>query len=93
MTLLTQDYARADRHLSEALRRLTPGSTRPVEQPINVDENEEFDWPRLYAVQVGESGESRSGRGTNCGSVCCAADFSRPTISMATSHVRYSSSL
>jgi hypothetical protein len=56
MTLWTQDYPRADRHFSEGLRRLTRVSTRSVEQPINVDENEEFDWPWLYAVQVGEWG-------------------------------------
>src|SRR5580658_8153048 len=56
MTLWTQDYPRADRHFSEGLRRLTRVSTRSVEQPINVDENEEFDLPWLYAVQVGEWG-------------------------------------
>jgi hypothetical protein len=56
LSLWTQDYPRADRHFSEALRRLTRVSTRSVEQPINLDENEEFDWPWLYAVQVGEWG-------------------------------------
>jgi hypothetical protein len=56
MTLWTQDYPRADRHFSQAVRRLTRVSTRSVEQPINLDENEEFDWPWLYAVQVGEWG-------------------------------------
>jgi hypothetical protein len=91
MTLWTQDYPRSDRHFSGALRRLTRVSTRSVEQPINIDENEEFDWPRLYAVQVG-GGESRPGREKNRGSICCAADFSRPTISMATANVRYSNS-
>jgi hypothetical protein len=55
-TLWTQDYPRADRHFSEAVRRLTRVSTRSVEQPINLDEDEEFDWPWLYAVQVGEWG-------------------------------------
>ena len=29
---------------------------RSVEQPVNLDENEEFDQPWLYAVQVGEWG-------------------------------------
>jgi hypothetical protein len=55
-TLWTQDYPRADRHFSQAVRRLTRISTRSVEQPINLDEDEEFDWPWLYAVQVGEWG-------------------------------------
>ena len=56
MSLWTQDYPRADRHFSLALRRLTRMSVRSVEQPVNLDENEEFDLPWLYAVQVGEWG-------------------------------------
>ncbi len=56
MTLWTQDYPRADRHFSEAVRRLTRIHVRKVEQPVNLDENEEFDLPWLYAVQVGEWG-------------------------------------
>jgi hypothetical protein len=56
LSLWTQDYPRADRHFSEALRRLTRISVRSVEQPVNLDENEEFDQPWLYAVQVGEWG-------------------------------------
>ncbi len=56
MSLWTQDYPRADRHFSAALRRLTRVSVRSVEQPVNLDENEEFDLPWLYAVQVGEWG-------------------------------------
>jgi hypothetical protein len=56
MTLWTQDYPRADRHFSEAVRRLTRVHTRSVEQPINLDQDEEFEWPWVYAVQVGEWG-------------------------------------
>ena len=56
LSLWTQDYPRADRHFSQALRRLTRVHVRSVEQPINLDENEQFDWPWLYAVQVGEWG-------------------------------------
>ncbi|MDP9169155.1 MAG: DUF4159 domain-containing protein, partial [Acidobacteriota bacterium] len=51
LSLWTQDYPRADRHFSEALRRLSRISVRSVEQPVNLDENEEFDQPWLYAVQ------------------------------------------
>ncbi|MBV8072471.1 MAG: DUF4159 domain-containing protein [Acidobacteriaceae bacterium] len=55
--LWTQDFPRADRHFSEALRRLTRISVRSVEQPVNLDDgNEVFNWPWLYAVQVGEWG-------------------------------------
>ncbi len=56
LSLWTQDYPRADRHFSEALRRLTRIQVRSVEQPVNLDENEQFDQPWLYAVQVGEWG-------------------------------------
>ena len=56
LSLWTQDYPRADRHFSEAVRRLTRIHVRSAEQPINLDEEEEFDFPWLYAVQVGEWG-------------------------------------
>jgi len=54
LSLWTQDYPRADRHFLEAVRRLTRIQARSVEQPVNLDEHEEFDLPFLYAVQVGE---------------------------------------
>ena len=49
----TMDYPRSDRHFSLALRRLTRLSVRSVEQPINLDEHDQYDWPWLYAVEVG----------------------------------------
>jgi len=49
----TQDYPRADRHFSEAVRRLTRIQVRSVEQPVNLDEGDVYDWPWLYAVQPG----------------------------------------
>jgi len=49
----TQDYPRADRHFVLAVRRLTRLHVRSVEQPINLDEGDVYDWPWLYAVQVG----------------------------------------
>ena len=55
-SLWTQDYPRADRHFSMAMKRLTRVHVRSVEQPINLDEDEQFDYPWLYAVQVGEWG-------------------------------------
>jgi hypothetical protein len=54
LSLWTQDYPRADRHFLEAVRRLTRVHTRSTEQPVDLDEDEEFDLPFLYAVQVGE---------------------------------------
>ncbi|HLH40770.1 MAG TPA: DUF4159 domain-containing protein [Bryobacteraceae bacterium] len=57
LSLWTQDYPRADRHFSQALRRLTRVTVRSVEQPIELeDDSEVFNWPWLYAVQVGEWG-------------------------------------
>jgi len=49
----TIDYPRSDRHFSEALRRLTRVHARSVEEPVNLDEGDQYDWPWLYAVEVG----------------------------------------
>ncbi len=49
----TMDYPRSDRHFALALRRLTRIHTRSVEQPINVDDGDQYDWPWLYGVEVG----------------------------------------
>ena len=50
----TQDYPRADRHFSQAIRRLTRIHVRSVEQPVNLDDGDDvYNWPWLYAVQVG----------------------------------------
>jgi Domain of unknown function (DUF4159) len=57
LSLWTQDYPRADRHFSWALRRLTRVQVRSVEQAVNLDDGDEiYNWPWLYAVQVGEWG-------------------------------------
>jgi hypothetical protein len=49
----TMDYPRSDRHFSSALRRLTRIHTRSVEEPINLDDGDQYDWPWLYGVEVG----------------------------------------
>jgi hypothetical protein len=50
----TTDYPRSDRHLSQAIRRLTRVHARSAEQPVNLDDaNEVYYWPWLYAVEVG----------------------------------------
>jgi len=55
MSSWTQDYPRADRHFSQALRRLTRIHVRSVEQPVNLDDGDDvYNWPFLYAVQTGE---------------------------------------
>lgn len=56
-SLWTQDFPRADRHFSLAVRRLTRINVRSVEQIVNLDDGAEaYNWPWLYAVQVGEWG-------------------------------------
>ena len=49
----TMDYPRSDRHFSQAVRRLTRIHARSVEQPVNLDEGDQYDWPWMYAVEVG----------------------------------------
>lgn len=50
----TTDYPRADRHLSQALRRLTRVHVRSVEQPVDLDDEDDvYNYPWLYAVEVG----------------------------------------
>jgi hypothetical protein len=49
----TTDYPRSDRHFVLALRRLTRVHTRSVEQSVNLEEGDQFDWPWLYGVEVG----------------------------------------
>ena len=57
LSLWTQDYPRADRHFLGAVRRLTRIDTRSVEQIVNVEDGDEvYNWPWVYAVQVGEWG-------------------------------------
>lgn len=61
LSLWTQDYPRADRHFSRALRRLTRIDVRSVEEPVNLDDGSEvYNWPWVYAVQVGEWGITRA---------------------------------
>ena len=50
----TIDYPRSDRHLSEAVRRLTRVQARSIEQPVNLDDGDDvYNWPWLYGVEVG----------------------------------------
>ena len=56
-SLWTQDFPRADRHFAGAVRRLTRIDARSVEQSVNLDSGDDvYNWPWLYAVQVGEWG-------------------------------------
>jgi len=55
-SLWTQDYPRADRHFARAMRRLTRVDTRSTEQVVNLDDDDVYNWPWIYAVQAGEWG-------------------------------------
>jgi Domain of unknown function (DUF4159) len=57
LSLWTQDFPKADRQLAAAVRRLTRVDARSVEECVNLDDGDEvYNWPWLYAVQVGEWG-------------------------------------
>ena len=61
LSLWTQDYPRADRHFSQAIRRLTRLHVRSVEQPVSLEDGDDvYNFPWLYAVQVGEWGLTNS---------------------------------
>src|SRR5882757_344109 len=48
-------YPPSDRHLSEAVRRLTRIHARSVEQPVNLDDGDEvYNWPWLCAGEMGD---------------------------------------
>ena len=50
----TMDYPRSDRHLLQGVRRLTRIDTRSVEEVVSLDGSDEiYNWPMLYAVEVG----------------------------------------
>jgi len=57
LSLWTQDYPRADRFFAKAVGRLTRVHARSVEQVIDLEAGDDvYNWPWLYAVQVGEWG-------------------------------------
>ena len=54
-TSWTQDYPRADRHFSMALRRLTRLHVRSVEQPVNLEDGDDvFNWPWMAVGEMGD---------------------------------------
>ncbi len=90
LSLWTQDYPRADRAFAQALRRLTRVQSRSVEESVNLEDGEEvYNWPWLYAVQVGEWGLTPR-REKFFATTFCAADSSWPTISMAPKSGKFS---
>jgi hypothetical protein len=50
------DYPKADRQFVQGVRRLTRLHTRSVEQVVDLESDEIFNWPWIYAVEVGQWG-------------------------------------
>lgn len=49
----TMDYPRSDRHLLQGIRRLSRIDARSVEQVVDLQGDDVFNWPAMYAVEVG----------------------------------------
>ena len=49
----TTDAPKADRQFVQGVRRLTRLHTRSVEQTVDLDTDDIFNWPWIYAVEVG----------------------------------------
>ena len=49
----SEDFPKADRQFSEGVRRLTRLEARSTEKVLDLDSDAIFDWPWLYAVNVG----------------------------------------
>jgi len=47
------DYPKADRQFVQGVRRLTRIHTRSMEEVVDLDSDEIFKWPWIYAVEVG----------------------------------------
>jgi hypothetical protein len=47
------DSPKADRQFVQGVRRLTRVHTRSIEEVVNLDSEEIFNWPWIYAVEVG----------------------------------------
>ena len=83
------DYPRSDRHFLLALRRLTRIHARSVEEPVNLDDGEEYNWPWLYGVEVGHW-ELTDDQARSSANICCAEASSCATISTAPANGRSS---
>lgn len=49
----TTDFPKAERHLVQGVRRLTRIHTRSIEDVVDLDTDKLFDFPWIYAVEVG----------------------------------------
>jgi hypothetical protein len=49
----SEDFPKADRQFVEGVRRLTRLDARTTEKVLDLDSDEIFNWPWIYAVNVG----------------------------------------
>ena len=55
-SLWATDYPKAERQFVQGVRRLTRVNARSVEEVVDADSDGLYDWPWLYAVEVGGRG-------------------------------------
>jgi hypothetical protein len=48
----TEDYPKADRQFMQGTHRLTRVNVRPIQEVVDPDSDEMFNWPWIYAVNV-----------------------------------------
>ena len=70
----TTDYPKADRHLTVGLKRLSRLHIRSMEEVVSLDDDRIFDYPWVYAVEVGHW-ELEDAQAARLRSICCAAGF------------------
>ena len=66
----SRDYYKADRQFLMALRRLTRIEARPTEQVVNLDDDDIFNYPWIYAVQVANWTVHRRRSKSACTIIC-----------------------
>ena len=72
------DYPRAEYHFSQAVERLTRIDVHPDGHVLSPNTDDLFDYPWLYAVEVGSWGFDDF-RLRECASICCVAASSWST--------------
>ena len=50
----TTDFPKADRQFLQGVRRLTRIHTRSVEEVVDLNSDDIYDWPWIYGVEVGQ---------------------------------------
>ena len=65
----SRDYPKADRQFLLALKRLTRIQGRSTEQVVDLDSDDIFNYPWVYAVQV-QTWSFTDGKPSGCANIC-----------------------